>query len=123
MGERLLRRQPQLRGRGRDELARQPDATVFFHDYHLYVAPRLVRREAPEATLAHFVHIPGRSRTTGGSAEDIRRAVHDGILANDVVGFHTARWRLNFLRSCADILGADVDLVRARRATTVAPPA
>src|SRR5262249_45524966 len=42
--------------------------------------------------------------------ENIRRAIHDGILANDVVGFHTGRWRLNFLRSCADILGADVDL-------------
>jgi trehalose 6-phosphate synthase len=93
------------------ELARQPDATVFFHDYHLYVAPRLVRREAPEATLAHFVHIPWPQPDYWRVLpEDIRRAVHDGILANDVVGFHTARWRLNFLRSCADILGADVDL-------------
>ncbi len=95
-----------------DELARQPDATVFFHDYHLYVAPRLVRRDAPEATLAHFVHIPWPQPDYWRVLpEDIRRAVHDGILANDVVGFHTARWRLNFLRSCADILGADVDLV------------
>jgi trehalose 6-phosphate synthase len=94
-----------------DELARQPDATVFFHDYHLYVAPRLVREEAPGATLAHFVHIPWPQPDYWRVLpEEIRRAVHDGILANDVVGFHTARWRLNFLRSCADILGADVDL-------------
>jgi trehalose 6-phosphate synthase len=94
-----------------DELAQQPDATVFFHDYHLYVAPRLVRREAPDATLAHFVHIPWPQPDYWRVLpEEIRRAVHDGILANDVVGFHTARWRLNFLRSCADILGAEVDL-------------
>ena len=36
----------------------QPDATVFFHDYHLYLAPALVREARPDATLAHFVHIP-----------------------------------------------------------------
>ena len=100
-----------------DELAQQPDATVFFHDYHLYVAPRLVRREAPDATLAHFVHIPWPQPDYWRVLpEDIRRAVHDGILANDVVGFHTARWRLNFLRSCADILGAEVDLAAQRDA-------
>jgi trehalose 6-phosphate synthase len=40
---------------------------------------------------------------------DVRWAVFDGILANDVVGLHTDRWRRNFLRSCADVVGADVD--------------
>jgi trehalose 6-phosphate synthase len=29
--------------------------------------------------------------------------LHDGLLANDVVGFHTARWARNFERSCADL--------------------
>ena len=29
-----------------EELDRQPAATVFFHDYHLYVAPALVRAPA-----------------------------------------------------------------------------
>src|SRR5439155_169962 len=27
------------------ELEREPDTAVFFHDYHLYLAPRLVREE------------------------------------------------------------------------------
>ena len=40
------------------ELDRAPDADVFFHDYHLYVAPRFVREARPGATLAHFVDIP-----------------------------------------------------------------
>jgi trehalose 6-phosphate synthase len=42
--------------------------------------------------------------------EPIRRAIHEGLLANDVVGFHTARWRSNFLWSCADIVGAEYEL-------------
>jgi trehalose 6-phosphate synthase len=35
--------------------------------------------------------------------------VHEGLLANDVVSFHTRRWRINFLRSCADLTDARVD--------------
>ena len=41
-----------------EELEAEPEAAVFFHDYHLYLAPRLVRERAPDALLAHFVHIP-----------------------------------------------------------------
>jgi trehalose 6-phosphate synthase len=96
-----------------EELERQPDAAVFFHDYHVYVAPRLVRERAPDATLAHFVHIPWPEPDYWRVLpEEIRRSVHEGVLANDAVGFHTARWRGNFLYSCADILGAEVDFAR-----------
>src|SRR5256714_12266331 len=89
------------------ELERMPEATVFFHDYHLYLAPRMVREEAPDATLAHFMHIPwAQPDYWYVLPESIRRAIHDGVLANDVVGFHTHRWRRNFLRSCLDVVGA-----------------
>jgi trehalose 6-phosphate synthase len=93
-----------------DELGRDTDAAVWFHDYHLYVAPRAVRRARPDAVLSHFVHIPwpGPDVWTVLPAP-MRRAIHDGLLANDVVGFHTDRWRENFLVSAARILGADVD--------------
>jgi trehalose 6-phosphate synthase len=36
----------------------------------------------------------------------MRHAIHDGLLANDVVGFHSSRWRLAFLRCAVDITGA-----------------
>jgi trehalose 6-phosphate synthase len=41
--------------------------------------------------------------------ERIRNAIHDGLLANDVVGFHAQRWRRSFLRSVRDLLDADCD--------------
>lgn len=90
-----------------DELERQPDAAVFFHDYHLYVAPALVREQAPGAELAHFTHIPWVGRE-GWSVlpEPVVRSIHAGLLANDVVGFHTERWRGAFLGVCAE-LGLD----------------
>ena len=93
-----------------EELDREPDATVFFHDYHLYLAPRLVRRRRPDATLSHFVHIPWPQPDYWHVLpQDIRRAIHDGLLANDVVGFHTGRWRRNFLRGCDELAGTDAD--------------
>jgi len=93
-----------------DELDRDPDAAVFFHDYHLYLAPRFVRESAPDATLAHFIHIPWPQRDYWNVLpEAMRSAIHDGVLANDIVGVHTLRWRLNLLRCVSDIVGAASD--------------
>jgi trehalose 6-phosphate synthase len=90
------------------ELEAQPDAAVCFHDYHLYLAPRFVRTRRPEAALSHFVHIPWPEPDYWRVLpEAIRVALHDGLLANDVVGFHTDRWRRNFLHSSADIACAE----------------
>ena len=98
-----------------EELAREPEAAVFFHDYHLYVAPRLVRERIPDVTMSHFVHIPWPQpdywRVLPAS---IRRTIHDGLLANDLVSFHTERWCRNFLRCCEDILGAKSDFSAGR---------
>jgi trehalose 6-phosphate synthase len=92
-----------------EELDADPDAAVFFQDYHLYLAPRYVREERPDANLAHFVHIPWPDTDYWYVLpERIRAAVHDGLVANDVVGFHAERWRRNFLRSAEDILGRDI---------------
>jgi trehalose 6-phosphate synthase len=45
---------------------------------------------------------------------DWARALHEGLLANDVVGFHTHRWREHFLDSVAAILGeVELPLVTA----------
>ena len=90
-----------------EELAQRPEAIVFFNDYHLYLAPRLVRASAPEASLLQFVHIPWpQLHCWRVLPEEITVAIHDGLLANDVVGFHTTRWRSNFIQSAQSIVGA-----------------
>ena len=95
-----------------EELEADPETPVFFHDYHLYLAPRFVRERAPDALLAHFVHIPWPQPDYWHVLpEDMRRAVHDGLLANDVIGFHANRWRINFLRSARDLVDAECDFV------------
>jgi trehalose 6-phosphate synthase len=95
------------------ELQRQPEAAVFFHDYHLYSAPAYVREGAPDAVIGHFVHIPWPQPDYWRVLpEQIRRSIHESMLASDVIGFHTERWARNFLRSCGDMVDADVDYGR-----------
>jgi trehalose 6-phosphate synthase len=90
------------------ELDRTPDAAVFFHDYHLYLAPRIVRERRPHAALMHFVHVPWPQPDYWRILpRDARWAIHDGLMANDVVGFQTERWRRNFIYSVRELLGDD----------------
>jgi len=99
-----------------EELEREPDAAVIFHDYHLYLAPRFVRNAQPDAVTSHFIHIPWPEPDYWHALPpELRTAVHEGLLANDVVGFHTERWRRAFLLSAELLLGACVD----REACTV----
>jgi trehalose 6-phosphate synthase len=91
------------------ELEAEPDAAVFFHDYHLYLAPRLVRDQHPRATLMHFVHVPWPQPDSWRVLpRTMRSAIHEGLIANDVVGFHTDRWCRNFAYSARELLDEDV---------------
>ena len=93
-----------------EEVDREPDAVALFHDYHLYLAPRLVREARPDVVTSHFVHIPWPEPDYWHALPpELRVAVHEGLLANDVVGFHTERWRRAFLLSAERLLGARVD--------------
>jgi trehalose 6-phosphate synthase len=83
------------------ELEREPAAAVCFQDYHLFLAPAYVRAQRSDARLTHFIHVPWpQSDYWHALPFDIRQAVHEGLSANDVVGFHTERWRRSFVQSC-----------------------
>jgi trehalose 6-phosphate synthase len=83
---------------------------VMLHDYHLYTAPGLIREARPDVFLHHFVHIPWSQpdswRILPGR---IREALYQGMLANDIIGFHTHAYCINFLRCCDELLEAEVD--------------
>lgn len=71
---------------------------VLIHDYHLYLAPAIVRESVPRARLLHFIHIPWPAPDAWvGMPLDLLRAVYEGLAANDVIGFQTPRDAHNFL--------------------------
>lgn len=106
------------------ELRANPGALVMLHDYHLYTAPAAIREQVPDAFLHFFVHIPWPQPDYWRVLPPhIRNAVLDGLLASDIVAFHTPRYARNFLLTCEDLLGLDVDygaLTVAHRGRSVA---
>jgi trehalose 6-phosphate synthase len=93
-----------------DEIADRDEPVVMVHDYHLYTLPALLRRERPDAFLHHFVHIPWTQPDAWlVLPRHIRNEIFDGLLSNDIVGFHTRAYRRNFLQCCRDLMGYEVD--------------
>lgn len=90
---------------------------VWFQDYHLALAPELVRRRRPDATLAHFWHIPFPPleifRVATQGPELIR-----GLMANDILGFHLPLFCDNFLR-CAESVLPDARVDWGRRSVSI----
>ena len=42
----------------------------------------------------------------------IREEIYYGLLANDIIGFHTRSYRRNFLQCCRDLMDLEVDFER-----------
>ena len=88
----------------------QSNPLVMLHDYHLYTAPRMIREQRDDVFLHHFVHIPWSQPDSWRVLPTrIRAAIFDGLLANDILGFHTVAYCINFLRCCDELLEAEVD--------------
>jgi len=89
------------------------EPVVMVHDYHLYTLPDLVRKARPDVFLHHFIHIPWTQSDSWRVLPTwIRNEIFTGLLANDIVGFHTRSYRRNFLQCCRDLMDLDVDFTR-----------
>ncbi|TEU13428.1 MAG: trehalose-6-phosphate synthase [Hadesarchaea archaeon] len=89
-------------------------AFIWFHDYHLALTPKMVRndtRKKQKLVLAQFWHIPWPTRDIFALlpwAEEVL----EGMLANDLIGFHLPSYCFNFLASVENILGIKADYRR-----------
>jgi trehalose 6-phosphate synthase len=98
-------------GRSRD--GSPADVRVLVQDYHLSLAPRLLRHRLDGASrdvrVAHFSHTPWAPADYYRLLpQEMGAAVLDGMLGADHVGFHAGRWAAAFLDCCELILGAEV---------------
>ncbi len=96
-------------------IADEAEPLVMLHDYHLYTCPALVRQRRPDAFLQHFVHIPWSQPDSWRILPAyMREPIYRGLLANDIIGFHTEAYCRNFLHCCSELLGLEVDYERNR---------
>jgi trehalose 6-phosphate synthase len=85
---------------------------VVLQDYHLYLCPGVLAPLLPaDCLLSHFVHIPWPGPDYWMILPvAMREQILASLCCNDILGFHTKRYVLSFLRTCESLLpGAQVD--------------
>ncbi len=86
---------------------------VLIQDYHLALAPRLLRNLRPGARIAHFSHTPWAPPAYYRMLpDDVAAAILDGMLGADHLGFLAGRWADAFLDCCESVLGASTSRAR-----------
>jgi trehalose 6-phosphate synthase len=90
-------------------------ATIWVHDYHLALLPGMLKAARPDLTVAHFWHIPWPSSEVFRICP-WQREILEGLLANDVLGFHIRYHCDNFIDTVSRELEVNVD--RERSAVT-----
>jgi trehalose 6-phosphate synthase len=90
--------------------ARGEDAIVLVQDYHLALAPRLIRRRMPSSAVVAFWHIPWPRARTFRTCPWACELL-EGLLGSDIVGFQTEDDCMNFLGCVESLPDAQVDLL------------
>jgi len=91
-----------------EEAGDQP-ACVFIQDYHFALLPRMLREASSKLVIAHFWHIPWPNREVF-RAFPWQEEILEGLLANDLLGFHLPHHCRNFLETVDACLEARVDM-------------
>jgi trehalose 6-phosphate synthase len=81
-----------------------PNASVWVHDYHLLLVPRMLRARRPDLRIGLFIHIPFPNAQLF-SMLPWRQDVVQGMLGADLIGFQVAEDALNFTATTERVLG------------------
>jgi trehalose 6-phosphate synthase len=98
---------------------------VFIQDYHFGLLPRAVKERKPNLIVAQFWHIPWPNPEVF-QAFPWKEELLDGLLGNDLLGFHLRYHCKNFLDTVDRTLEAKVDyerfeVTRGGKVTVVRP--
>ena len=80
-------------------------ATVWVHDYNLWLVPGYIRSRRPDLKVAFFHHTPFPSNDVFAILP-WREQILESLLCCDVVGFHIPRYTENFARAASTLVGA-----------------
>jgi len=108
-----------------EEIAGTDAPLVLIQDYHFALLPALIKRERPDARTAIFWHIPWPNFEAFGICP-WQQDLLQGMLAADLIGFHTQYYCNNFLDTVERTIEARLDwehfaVTRGQHITYVKP--
>ena len=89
-----------------EELNAKP-AFVWLHDYQLALCAKFIKEKAPDVTTALFWHTPWPNPEAFRICPQ-KKEILEGLLSNELLGFHILYHCQNFLRTCEMELEAQV---------------
>lgn len=75
---------------------------IWVHDYQLMLLPKLLQNELKKTSVGFFLHIPFPSYKAFSKLPEQKKLLN-GILASDLVGFHTTGYTDEFLENCMEL--------------------
>ena len=87
------------------------EAFVWVQDYHLTLLPKFLKDKRPDLIVSHFWHIPWPNSEVFRICPK-RKEVLEGLLANDLLGFHIRYHCENFFDTVDKTLEATIDRER-----------
>jgi glucosylglycerol-phosphate synthase len=91
-------------------------ATIWIHDYNLWLVPGYIRSQRPDLKIAFFHHTPFPASDMFGILP-WRKEILENLLACDRIGFHAPRYAENFASCARSFIKPAVS-----RARTIAAP-
>jgi trehalose-6-phosphate synthase len=88
--------------------AKTDNPVILIQDYHFALAPRMIRKKLPKATIITFWHIPWPNAESFGICP-WREEIIKGLLGSSILGFHTQFHCNNFLDSADRYLECRID--------------
>ena len=83
----------------------EKSATIWIHDYNLWLAPFYIRKNRPDIKIIFFHHTPFPA-TDVFAILPWRNQILESLLSCDVVGFHIPRYAENFAKAASSLVGA-----------------
>lgn len=101
------------------------DPVILVQDYHFALAPRMIRRRLPKATIITFWHIPWPNAERIGICP-WRQELLSGLLGSSIIGFHTQQHCNHFIDSIDAFMESRIDrettaIVQGQYRTLVRP--
>lgn len=90
------------------ELQGTVEPFILVQDYHFALLPKMIKAERPDSRISVFWHIPWPNPESFGICP-WQRELLEGLLAADIVSFHTQHHCNNFMESCDRFLESRLD--------------
>jgi len=84
---------------------------IFINDYHFTVLAKMIKDARPDAAIALFWHIPWPN-PEAFSICPYRKAILEGMLGCDIIGFHVRNHCNNFLDTAGRLIESRIDMER-----------